>query len=445
MKTACGLSGGIALCTAAAALAVQPACVGDCDGTATVTVSEVIVCVTQLLGAPLESCGACDADGDGVVAVNELVGAVNAVLAGCAPLCGDGQVERGEECDDGNNVGGDGCAANCTRERRRSAAYAALRTFARVQNAGLQIPLTLAGSEALTTGRMRSETVFGPDGRILFEPGQIPVVIRTADLSIGPVSVPGLRCACVRAVEVPEFGPGNAASGLIGCGPGSLADADVEVVQDHNTTPNDPGNSGPLGGDPDDPECDDRFSAPRFTIESTACLEGSGAECSTPLHYHIGVCNGPRHVRYSGGAAPAGAALIVARIAIGLPRDTGLCATTAPRRGDGTCLYPDYGPDCLPCTDDDLDRGIPQTIPLTTAGASGIVLDANDFAGESIAPGADCSSPCAASVAGAPFDCSALETDLSGGLAGGALAGCFPVLDSETLGDNVVCTVLATE
>lgn len=30
------------------------------------------------------------------------------------PFCGDGNVDAGEECDDGNNVDGDGCSATCT-------------------------------------------------------------------------------------------------------------------------------------------------------------------------------------------------------------------------------------------------------------------------------------------------------------------------------------------
>jgi len=32
------------------------------------------------------------------------------------PYCGDGTVDAGEECDDGNNVDGDGCSAECTTE-----------------------------------------------------------------------------------------------------------------------------------------------------------------------------------------------------------------------------------------------------------------------------------------------------------------------------------------
>ena len=36
--------------------------------------------------------------------------------ATCTSECGDGVVERGEECDDGNRTDGDGCSALCTRE-----------------------------------------------------------------------------------------------------------------------------------------------------------------------------------------------------------------------------------------------------------------------------------------------------------------------------------------
>ena len=32
------------------------------------------------------------------------------------PVCGNGQVEDGEECDDGNTLDGDGCSATCTDE-----------------------------------------------------------------------------------------------------------------------------------------------------------------------------------------------------------------------------------------------------------------------------------------------------------------------------------------
>jgi cysteine-rich repeat protein len=33
------------------------------------------------------------------------------------PSCGDGTVDEGEECDDGNEQSGDGCSATCEREK----------------------------------------------------------------------------------------------------------------------------------------------------------------------------------------------------------------------------------------------------------------------------------------------------------------------------------------
>ena len=36
--------------------------------------------------------------------------------AGVCALCGNDDLNGGEECDDGNNVSGDGCAADCTSE-----------------------------------------------------------------------------------------------------------------------------------------------------------------------------------------------------------------------------------------------------------------------------------------------------------------------------------------
>ena len=43
-------------------------------------------------------------------------GAIDDVVFDIDALCGDGELDEGEECDDGNNVDGDGCAADCTIE-----------------------------------------------------------------------------------------------------------------------------------------------------------------------------------------------------------------------------------------------------------------------------------------------------------------------------------------
>jgi cysteine-rich repeat protein len=55
---------------------------------------------------------------DGSTYVNDCFAAADGVnverRGGCGAACGNGVVEQGEECDDGNNVNGDGCNADCT-------------------------------------------------------------------------------------------------------------------------------------------------------------------------------------------------------------------------------------------------------------------------------------------------------------------------------------------
>lgn len=43
-------------------------------------------------------------------------GAAITVRVGCTAVCGNGTVDPGEECDDNNNVSGDGCSADCMAE-----------------------------------------------------------------------------------------------------------------------------------------------------------------------------------------------------------------------------------------------------------------------------------------------------------------------------------------
>jgi TonB family protein len=40
----------------------------------------------------------------------------SSILDVTPPVCGDGRVERGEQCDDGGRAAGDGCSASCRRE-----------------------------------------------------------------------------------------------------------------------------------------------------------------------------------------------------------------------------------------------------------------------------------------------------------------------------------------
>ena len=61
-----------------------PTCTGDCDGSLSVAINEVITCVNIALGSSqLGTCSACDGNGDGMVSIAELITAVNNALSGC--------------------------------------------------------------------------------------------------------------------------------------------------------------------------------------------------------------------------------------------------------------------------------------------------------------------------------------------------------------------------
>jgi hypothetical protein len=63
---------------------VQPACVGDCDGSTQVTVNEVITMVNIALGnADVAACVAGDQDGSREITIDEIIAAVNNALNGC--------------------------------------------------------------------------------------------------------------------------------------------------------------------------------------------------------------------------------------------------------------------------------------------------------------------------------------------------------------------------
>ncbi|MCW5954651.1 MAG: hypothetical protein KIT69_20555, partial [Propionibacteriaceae bacterium] len=341
-------------------------CPGDCNGDNSVAINELITCVNIALGSSqVSACPSCDVNGNGEVAINELIASVNKALEGCGgtsgAICGNGTKEEGEECDDGNIFGGDGCAANCTTEDARVGVFDPEKTVATVQTEALPITLNLTGQQTFRTGHARATATTQVGGGVI-PAGEIPAVIKASELKFDPVKVTGLVCACVRGIPVPAFGPGIAANGSIGCSDQGLTDVSYRMIQDHDTTPGDPGNK--TMGTPDDPQCDDTSPAPGGGV-STACLEGTGANCSTPDNTHIGVCQGPRVTTFSGGAAPKGSALIVNSTAIGLLSDAGVCTTTKPMR-NGKCVYEDYGPDCLPCTDDDLVKGTTEINPTTT-------------------------------------------------------------------------------
>jgi cysteine-rich repeat protein len=451
MHKSLGMVAGAAalLLVASGPASAQEICVGDCANDGMVDISEIITCVNIALAlSPLSTCEKCDPNGDGEVSIDELITAVNQALdilpcTSITAACGNDVVEDDEECDDGNNYGGDGCSKNCTEETRRAGDLDPSQAISVVQTVLFPIRLTLTGSQALTTGKSVDHPVMDPGGNVLTTPGEVPVVIKAEDVQFDDVVIPGLVCACVRGIPVPDlFGPGVSGDGLIGCMEGGLMNVNYNLQQDHNTTPGSPGNfSTVLANDPD---CTASFTFPSGVV-STACLEGTGETCSTPDFEHIGVCNSPQVAEFSGGPSGMGSGLISNNTSISLLNDAGTCAET--RKPDGTCQYADYGPDCIPCTDDDAVFTAPTNIPTTGGTAEGSLYDANNdtTTPQNITKDDICgAAPCETTLTGSPLDCSKLDDpDPNAALAGSALAACFPTIDAVQIGDNVNCSLLA--
>jgi cysteine-rich repeat protein len=327
-------------------------------------------------------------------------------------VCGNGIQESGEQCDDGNLWGGDGCAANCTHEIPAGCLFGCVNdgetcSGATVRTVLFEIPLDFTGDQTLTAGHPRNEVVTTTDAGITFRPNEIPVILRAADLHVAPVSVPGLVCACVRAEATDQFGPGlgNAGSGRIGCNEAGLADVDYVFKVDHNVTPGSPGNGGGL---PDDP----------------GCVQGE-LEDGSPQHPHAGVCNTVGKPYFTGGG-PRGSTVVLSSTSITLIDDAGMCSAN--------CSIADYGPDCEPCTSDDLVHEPASSLATTTGVASAVIYDANNMARATIDT----------TVTGMIVECDALLDDPNHpDLSGSALVSAFGKLDQPKLGDSTTTSVFA--
>lgn len=422
-------------------------------------------------------------------------------------VCGDGVCHAPETCDiggicvGGNNalaactspddcdggrctvVGGQAtsggsCAANCTLETTRSAEYAE-GTGAVVQTLSFAVPVSLTGSQTFQSGAQREDDTVDVNGEVTFAAGDIPIIAKSDGIDIDPASVLGLVCACVRGIEVPAFGAGNSSTGLISCG-GSLDGVDYLMTQDHHTDPLETFSPNPECSHDPDPECDDEFEIVPGVV-SRACREQTDPECNEPMeNRHVGVCNSPRNLDFSG-SGPVGSALIFQQTAIGLLSDRGECDMGL--AGMSPCPFEDYGPDCIPCTDDDLDLGVPENNPTTTGLASAAVYNAGNRANSQIidGSGASCtgggactesvcgvaescipvnpaepqgesicglrcgSLPCDTTASGSVFSCSALAGNPTGGLSGGAFAVAFPSIDAATISDNVTSVTFVFE
>ena len=95
------------------------ACVGDCDGDGQVTIGELLTLVNIALGkAPVSACQN-GVPGGTEVTVALILQAVNEALSGCPeklPVCGNGVVEVGEDCDQGGTcIGNAKAGTSCVR------------------------------------------------------------------------------------------------------------------------------------------------------------------------------------------------------------------------------------------------------------------------------------------------------------------------------------------
>jgi hypothetical protein len=161
-------------------------------------------------------------------------------------------------------------------------------------------------------------------------------------------------------------------------------------------------------------------------------------------------------------AGPAGAAVIVNSTAIGqVQPPPGLVNVCVVPTRTPSSVAPLYGADHTFCTDDDpqAGRGLPQTLPGVTGGATGIVVNFNPVFIET--PGQPSPTPAPIrnigpySVVGNPFNCTGLLTPgippmtptpgftPTPGLyaTGAGMAGAFTALNQPSVGTIVVTNI----
>jgi cysteine-rich repeat protein len=173
------------------------------------------------------------ADGDGCCPD----GANNNSDDDCAPVCGNGEEETGETCDDGNTAPGDGCSATCQDEPKPPSAF-------RISEMYLRDPhvwVNLVGCKDLTNGNVGSLSVNGQlnaqlsqdsdgDGKydmspvLIFRPLAQHAPTSGGDFTLGSCTTGG---SCTPgAGDIYEGVANNKSTGTcVGIKPGSLTDA----------------------------------------------------------------------------------------------------------------------------------------------------------------------------------------------------------------------------
>jgi hypothetical protein len=416
-----------------------PGCVGDCNGDGSVTVDEIVTMVNIALGmANVSTCTAGDSDGSGSITVDEIITATNNALNGC-PGAGAGDAE-GEDCDDGgtciggdnagmactaesqcpgNGVclsgtgtgrscaadedcpgsscirckpfGGDGCAANCTNEKKiafdlvpgvqQDLDLAPGTSGVVVFSDFLDIPLALSGSLALTVGEERN--------------GEIPAIVKQEDIDFPAIPVLSLACACVKGTT-PRT-----------CGGIGFLDDGITLSPDCSDNPSVCTSEGL-------PPCAPLHGEGNTASGIIGCNGLDGTDINAVLD------NGDLTVVLEGTVGP-GSGLIFTSIDIGLV--LGQCT------GTGS----EYGPDGAFCTADDPPNELSAvgTGPTTTGTACGQIL--NEFGGL----GPHCRD-------GAPASCTAIA-DGAGSVSGTCLTFALPVEGLPQVGDIVATLTLCAQ
>jgi cysteine-rich repeat protein len=276
------------------------------------------------------------------------------------PVCGNGVRETGEPCDDGNLKSGDGCAANCANEMSFDCTLGCidandngicgsdqgdledLESGAITNGQFAVIALVFHGDMSFIAGRPRDTEVKTVDPGLTFPPKQIPTILKPTGMRVDPIPLVGISCNCAMALAVGEFGPDLAGKGKLACNESGLSDLDYVWTADHDISAQDP-----------------------------TCAAGF-LEDGSPTYPHEGACNDRGRAAYYGGGSRDSMTMTM-HMRINLASDAGKCVKD--------CSVPDFGPDCLPCTDDDEPTLVIIDTPmvLTTGSAVGQVLHANYY------------------------------------------------------------------